>query len=69
MLDYMSMREKLKVDGPDESVKLEGKKILFNAYEKWCKIYKHSRKKDDPQLMFQYPVSNHKKKNLMFQWE
>ena len=46
MLDYMSMREKLKVDGPDESVKLEGKKILFNAYEKWCKIYKHSRKKE-----------------------
>ena len=46
MLDYMSMREKPKVDGPDESVKLEGKKILFNAYEKWCKIYKHLRKKE-----------------------
>jgi hypothetical protein len=40
------MRQKPEINELDDDVKLKGKQILFDAYEKWCKIYKHSRKKE-----------------------
>jgi len=45
MLDYYCLRKKAKINVLAEQNEFDGKKVFLDAYEKWSKIFKHSRKK------------------------
>ena len=46
MLDYLVLRKKAKLNVLADSNEFDGKKVFFDAFEKWKKIFKHSRKKE-----------------------
>mmetsp|Transcript_22246 Transcript_22246/g.29778 ORF Transcript_22246/g.29778 Transcript_22246/m.29778 type:complete len:241 (-) Transcript_22246:441-1163(-) len=46
MLDYYNLRKKTKINVLAEQNEFDGKRVFLDAYEKWCKIFKHSRKKE-----------------------
>ena len=46
MLDYLVLRKKAKLNVLADSNEFDGKKVFLDAFEKWRKIFKHSRKKE-----------------------
>lgn len=46
MLDYVCLRNSTKIRTLLQRDEFNGKQFLLQAYEKWRKIFKHSRKKE-----------------------
>ena len=46
MLDYYNLRKKTKINVLAEQNEFDGKRVFLDAFEKWTKIFKHSRKKE-----------------------
>ena len=46
MLDYICLRKKAKINALLDRDEFLGSQVFCNAFEKWRKIFKHSRKKE-----------------------
>ena len=46
LLDYVCLRKKVKANTLADVDEFHGKQVFFQAYQKWRKIYIHSRKKE-----------------------
>ena len=46
MLDYICLRKKSQINALLDREEFHGKQVFLNAYNKWTKLFKHSRKKE-----------------------
>ena len=46
MLDYICLRKKAKISALHDRDEFNGRQVFLDAFDKWKKIFKHSRKKE-----------------------